>query len=520
MKIAIYGICKNEAKFAKRFAESIVNAEQQPDGVYITDTGSTDGTQEILRSYGFNVYDEIVDPWRFDTARNISLSKVPDDIDVVVCPDLDDIMYPKWREIIERNWINGAKCLNYPYINNWEDDDKTPQITVWGFKVHNPKLFYWKYPIHEVLFRKDLTDDTGKYVITEQIMEHRPEVKEERKTRIKLFENYLDEYKDDVLFIHNYGRELIFEKNYKKAIEVLKHFLNITQFYLLKEKDLEIATAQIRSQACRFIAECLVNLEEKDNNNIVSWYIKSVSESPYQREPWVYLANAWYGIRDGYSAMAAIEKAFILNDKRHSLQVEDRCWDERVQELYQDIKKLFDEEISYNNNIEGWMTPLELKALRNTAIKMDSIVEIGSWKGRSTHALLSTCKGKVYAIDHFKGTLSDGEAHKEAFNNPNSIYKQFRKNLKDFKNLKVLKMGSEKAAKKFKDYSVDMVFIDGDHSYEAVKRDIELWNLKARKMICGHDYNFPEVKKAVDERFENVKVLGSIWYYNKEKINE
>jgi hypothetical protein len=62
----------------------------------------------------------------------------------------------------------------------------------------------------------------------------------------------------------------------------------------------------------------------------------------------------------------------------------------------------------------------------------------------------------------------------------------------------------------------DMVFIDGDHSYESVKQDIELWLPKTRKLICGHDFgnpDYPGVEKAVVERFGDAVTRGPglIW---------
>ena len=58
------------------------------------------------------------------------------------------------------------------------------------------------------------------------------------------------------------------------------------------------------------------------------------------------------------------------------------------------------------------------------------------------------------------------------------------------------------AAAQVKDGSLDFVFIDGDHTYEACKRDIIAWLPKVKEggWITGHDYHeFPGVKKAVDE---------------------
>ena len=126
---------------------------------------------------------------------------------------------------------------------------------------------------------------------------------------------------------------------------------------------------------------------------------------------------------------------------------------------------------------------------------MDSIVEIGSWKGRSTHALLSGCKGTVWAVDHFEGSAGEEGMHHEA--KEVDLYEKFMANVGMFPNLKALKMSSAEAVKQFEDKSVDMVFIDGGHEYAEVKADIEMWLPKAKKMICGHDYNWVAVQEAV-----------------------
>jgi predicted O-methyltransferase YrrM len=144
---------------------------------------------------------------------------------------------------------------------------------------------------------------------------------------------------------------------------------------------------------------------------------------------------------------------------------------------------------------------------------MESIVEIGSWHGKSTHALCSGCPGNVYAIDWFKG--SPGHP-KDRVNRdlPGSYDKeQFVKNTRDLTNLKHLEMRSSEAAKHFEKWSVDMVFIDGDHAYEAVLLDILLWLPKTRVMICGHDINEDEVKNAVNYCFSGAwqNPVGTIW---------
>ena len=169
--------------------------------------------------------------------------------------------------------------------------------------------------------------------------------------------------------------------------------------------------------------------------------------------------------------------------------------------------------VEYQNFIEGWIKPVELLWLYLTAKKMDSIVEIGSWKGRSTHALLSGCKGTVWAVDHFKGSKEHSGRRDLAFSETEKegLYKAFLKNVGHFKNLKILKMDSLGAAKKFKDDSVDMVFIDGGHGYDEVKQDIKGWYPKAKKIICGHDFDWWGVYTAVHESFDEIFTSRTLW---------
>ena len=56
----------------------------------------------------------------------------------------------------------------------------------------------------------------------------------------------------------------------------------------------------------------------------------------------------------------------------------------------------------------------------------------------------------------------------------------------------------------FKDESIDFIYIDANHSYESVKKDLELYlpKLKQNGWIGGHDYNknqWPGVVKAINE---------------------
>ena len=104
MKVVVYAICKNEAKFVDRWMDSMSEADQ----VVVLDTGSSDGTAEKLKSRGALVRVEIITPWRFDTARNHALDLVPEDADICVSTDLDEVLEPGWREKLEAAWKPGT----------------------------------------------------------------------------------------------------------------------------------------------------------------------------------------------------------------------------------------------------------------------------------------------------------------------------------------------------------------------------------------------------------------------------
>lgn len=164
-----------------------------------------------------------------------------------------------------------------------------------------------------------------------------------------------------------------------------------------------------------------------------------------------------------------------------------------------------------NNDVDGWMSNGELRWLEDTAKNMDTVVEIGAWKGRSTRALASA--KRVISVDHWKGSDDESQFPLEEVS---SAYSDWLENTKDLENVGALKMSSIEAAKTFADKSVDMVFIDAAHDYQSVLADIEAWRPKALKIIAGHDYSlgWPDVVKAVNDTFGkgNVRTMDSIWY--------
>lgn len=171
----------------------------------------------------------------------------------------------------------------------------------------------------------------------------------------------------------------------------------------------------------------------------------------------------------------------------------------------------------------GWMSEQELTWLAEQASKCKTIVEFGSFHGRSTRALADNIQsdGKIWAVDPWNGdyVAEDGDVLSQV---QTFCLPYFLKNLEDH-----IKVGRVIPIRNFSSnfelpHTVDMVFIDGDHRYKTVVKDIEkavkLVGFNTDGIISGHDYGHPlwtGVKQAVDEFFTDVKVVGSIWWTQK-----
>lgn len=137
-----------------------------------------------------------------------------------------------------------------------------------------------------------------------------------------------------------------------------------------------------------------------------------------------------------------------------------------------------------------------------------TLVEIGSFRGRSTSYLLELANksGKnlnIIIVDHFKGS---------AEHNKKDYYPEFLENMNNLKypyKYSVIKDDSSVASTQVSDNSVDFVMIDASHDYESVKKDILCWRPKVKSggILSGDDYDWEEVKKAVDEVVESPTIF-------------
>ncbi len=140
------------------------------------------------------------------------------------------------------------------------------------------------------------------------------------------------------------------------------------------------------------------------------------------------------------------------------------------------------------DDIEGWLSEGQGRALYDAAAAttgQGAIVEIGSWKGRSTAWLAAGAARagqRVYAIDPHKGSFEDPKA----YTLPQFLENMRRAGVSDA--VEPLVMTSSEAAAILAG-PIELLFIDGSHDYPAVKRDADLWfpKLVAGGTVMMHD---------------------------------
>jgi len=141
--------------------------------------------------------------------------------------------------------------------------------------------------------------------------------------------------------------------------------------------------------------------------------------------------------------------------------------------------------------------------------------EIGVFKGEYSKIIYETIKPKeLHLIDIFSGPTCSGDKDGNNMQHANMDheYEQIKKWSID-KNVILHKGRSVDVLKNFEDNYFDAMYIDGDHSYEGIKQDIELCfnKIKNNGYMCGHDYHevlFSGVFTAVNEfcTLNNLKI--------------
>ena len=314
-KICVYAISKNEEKFVDRWVDSMMEA----DAIYVLDTGSSDSTVEKLKKRGVNVKVEIINPWRFDVARNKSLEWIPKDFDICVCTDLDEVFRKGWRKELESFWNNDTTRASYNY--NWSFDELgTPKVNFYIEKIHSRNNYKWVHPVHEVL--EYVGDNHENKIIIDSItLDHYPDNQKSRSSYLPLLELSVKEDPTDDRNMHYLGREYMYYGKWNESIDTLIRHLSLPK---AKWKD-------ERSASMRFISRCYIELKRFDEARM--WLSKAIAEAPYLRDPYVEMALLEYKLSDWNKVESYCKEALKIIKHEKTYINEPFSWDYTIYDL-------------------------------------------------------------------------------------------------------------------------------------------------------------------------------------------
>ena len=306
MKIAVYTIALNEEEFVERWYNSVKDA----DYILIADTGSTDRTVEIAKSLGINVFNISIKPFRFDDARNAALALIPDEIDMCVSLDMDEVISEGWRAELEK--MNGNQ-ITYVFNNDHKE------YSFVNNRIHSRHGYRWNYLMHEAIIADRIKPDTEFCYAIE--VTHMPNRDKPRNQYLDLIKAALDENPSIARYYKYYTDALVSLQRFEEAEEYYLKMLEIPGF---SNSD----SAHVYRILSRIIPE-----------KFGEYILCCLGEVPDRREPYYYIAK-WYGDRERWNeCLEWCEKALKIENITVDIFKDNDAWGQPMLDLYQKAKE-------------------------------------------------------------------------------------------------------------------------------------------------------------------------------------
>lgn len=218
ISLSLCMIVKNEEAVIGRCLECV---KTTADEIIIIDTGSTDATEAIVKKYTDKVYHF---PWidDFAAARNFSFSKATKDY--VMWLDADDVVDEKNRnQLIElKETLDSSVDIVMMKYDVAFDENNQPTFSYYRERIFKRiSNFHWVGEIHEVIV------PTGQVIYCDIAISHKKEIVHDPKRNLRIFEKLRHSGKTlEPRQQYYYARELYYNGEYLKAIEIFDHFLN------------------------------------------------------------------------------------------------------------------------------------------------------------------------------------------------------------------------------------------------------------------------------------------------------
>jgi glycosyltransferase involved in cell wall biosynthesis len=330
MRIGIYGICKNE----KDFVERCLNSVKEADVIAFCDTGSTDGTWELLQNFDHpnKIVKQIcVSPWRFDDARNVALMSLPPDVDMCISIDADEMLEPGWREVLTAAITKDAATLgkiperyNHRFKTIWDWTGAGTNISEhWHERIHARHNYRWKLPVHEVLVKSDGSDEVACWV-PELMMVQKPDTTKNRGSYLPMLEQSV---KED-------------PKRWKSLSFLAGEYMNAGRI------DDAIKTMQtcleLPDSDKAFLSYQLSTIYQRKGD--MDWAIISMLNAgkfaPHVREYVVYLGQVYLAAGRKSDALSAFNCALLIAERTYGYEYNPQCWGETFEEYVKSCRML------------------------------------------------------------------------------------------------------------------------------------------------------------------------------------
>lgn len=318
LSVAVYTVMKNEVANIGAYMQCC----READAVFIVDTGSTDGGQDLARREGATVHQATVEPWRFDVARNVSLSLVPNDFHICIKLDLDERLSQGWKEDLVACWTPDTTRASYQYVWDWTADGY-PDVVYRANWIHSRSNYVWRYPFHEALY---CFGGVEKIVALERLrISQLPRTGKTRSDQggheLKLLRVAVQENPQDSRCAYLLGRELLAHGILDEAIHQLRAYLLMPTSNFPPE----------RSRVMLHLSNCYRDLGSLDT--ALDWAYRAAGEYPYQRENWIEVAALCSRSQDWGRAYAALKFVFSITQPSQVSENRSYAWRSHPWEL-------------------------------------------------------------------------------------------------------------------------------------------------------------------------------------------
>jgi len=161
----------------------------------------------------------------------------------------------------------------------------------------------------------------------------------------------------------------------------------------------------------------------------------------------------------------------------------------------------------------SWWQHVPIAHWLTCELKPEIVVELGTHYGVSFFGFCEAAEAFstntfVYAIDTWEGDAHAGEYNADVFDKV-----QQEANRRHKSRTRLIRSTFDEAAKYFDDQSIDLLHIDGLHTYEAVKHDYETWTpkMKDNSVILFHDINVREREFGVWKLWNEIKKANNTY---------